>query len=150
MKSGEHAFPEQREEKQTTGGVWNRDPDLVLPCPAQTSEPLQCSFLSLTKGGGCFPLLNFWRKDDLCRRLAMLSRCRMSNGERGTGSCLGVSLEFQSSERVSKLLHWCYSPLLLPHVLGNLKGCSTQTYRLQVNQFPISDPKGNQNQDLYE
>lgn len=34
-QSGEHAFPEQREEKQTTGGVWNRDPDLVLPCPAQ-------------------------------------------------------------------------------------------------------------------
>lgn len=114
------------------------------------SEPLQCSFLSLTKGGGCFPSLNFWGKGDLCRRLAMLSRCRMSNGEWGTGSCLGVSLEFQSSERVRKLLHWCYSPLLLPHFLGNFKGISTQTYRLQVNRFPISNPMGNQNQDLYE
>lgn len=39
----------------------------------------------------------------------------------------------QSSERVRKLLHWCRSPLLLPHFLGNFKGISTQSYRLQVD-----------------
>lgn len=53
-----------------------------LSCSKPVSPP-QCSFLSLTKGGGC---------DNLCRRLAMLSRCRMRNSKWWTVSCLGVSL----------------------------------------------------------
>lgn len=68
---------------KSTGGVGTGTQILSFLVLLKTSEPPQCSFLSLTKGGGC---------DNLCGRLAMLSRCRMRNSKWWTGSCLGVSL----------------------------------------------------------